>query len=1681
VDELSGVILFPGQYQQASPAGYENLVAQVNGSTGPYTYSWNTSGLSDTFSVSGASTANLQIQWGSLVSQPITEPVTLTVTDANSHQESVSLDFLLPTTAVVTMPTSASWPTSLAPDQVAPGAPAIPGQNVSVDANSGALDSTINLPSYNPTVPAIALTYNSLTANPLPMILVHHTIPSGSSAPATVNATLTFNSTVGTTWYYNTSGFIPGDIQQIALQANATSLSTGRYSYSAQVVDGYSTPTTTTYSGSATVLNQSTSAFGDGWTLQGLEQITSATGGVILSLGDNGESLWFSGSPGVGQNYTSPAGDFSTLTKTSTGYTRTLADGTQITFDSNGNQTASIDLNGLHTTYTYSSGLLSTITDPFGAVTTFSYVSNKLSSIQDPSGRHATFTFSGNNLSAVQQADGSRVTYTYDSSGRMTSDEDQRTNVTTVVFDSAERVGTITRPDSTTQEFSAYQEAGWTNSGTSGSPAAATLLAAAATDYTDPKGNLDKMRPDWYGLGQLGQATDANGDVASNDINSSGEPFVSVDTLNRITQVNYNSSGMPTKITYPDLTNDQFTYNSDNEPLTHTDEVGNITTYTYDSNGNNTVTEDALSKLTTMTYTSLGEVQSSTDPNNRTTTYQYDSQGRLTTITYSDSTTNLASYDSQGDVTQSTDALGHATTYSYDALNRETGTTDALGNITTYVYDAAGNKTQEQDPTPSGQSARTTTYAYDSMDRLTTMTDPLGHTTVYSYDADGNPITVTDPLGTTTTTYDSLNDPTAVSNPVGTTTATYDAARQKLTAVDSQGTTTYTYSIRGWNATTTDPQSHVSTYTYSAAGQVTGYSSPGPGGGTPATSNYTYDGDHHQLTSEDGLGNITTSTYDSAGNLVSVKDPNGNVTSYAYDSHNRLTTITDALGDTTVYGYDAAGNRTTVTDGLGHTTTTLYDAANRATTIITPTGTTTITYDSAGRETSLTDPVGNTTSWTYNANDQVTQETEPNGHTVTYLYDAHGEVTDTTDADGRRTTFSYDDNGNMTGETWLNGSGSAIYRATYTYNAENQMTGATDSFATLTMVYDSDGHLGTLVTSGPGTGQTTVTLTYSYNQAGLASSVTDSLSNQGVTSTSYDSDNRVTSITQSFGGTVGPNLAFSYDNGSRLTTITRQSGTGSTATIVYSAVSYDAANRVTTMTDSVSVWQGFGWNTTPLATQVYSYDNANRVTSEKDAEGTASFTYDNSNELTGVTGSRNESYSYDSNGNRNSTGYSTGTGNELTASPGYTYTYDNAGNMISSTNTSTHVTTTYTYDYENRLTQVTSGGSVVATYTYNALNQRIGVDDGGTQTWTVYNGTSADANPYADFNGSGGSTVRYLFGPTVVNGAVTTGILARTSSGGTTAWYLTDKLGSVRDVVDTSGNELDHIVYDSFGNVLSQSNSANGDRFLFAGMQFDTTMGQYYDHARDYSEAVGRFTGQDSYGFAAHDTNLYRYTYNNSTNNVDPSGHILPILAGAGLGALGGATVYLTQCALTGTPVTTKGLVYYTLAFAAAGAFGGTTSMVFSALRWAKVGISGSNTLYAGLEYMGLASIRTSATLETASIVITFVPDKLSIAYVILTDVLAGGTLGGVISLLSPKELLTPPSPTPTPVKTGKTLYEPASVATGANVVSPVCKIVDHGCYTDVDFGGNDNGTITYNNFCTMWTYYAFPDRMPLP
>ena len=175
-------------------------------------------------------------------------------------------------------------------------------------------------------------------------------------------------------------------------------------------------------------------------------------------------------------------------------------------------------------------------------------------------------------------------------------------------------------------------------------------------------------------------------------------------------------------------------------------------------------------------------------------------------------------------------------------------------------------------------------------------------------------------------------------------------------------------------------------------------------------------------------------------------------------------------------------------------------------------------------------------------------------------------------------------------------------------------------------------------------------------------------------------------------------------------------------------------------------------------------------------------------------------------------------------------------------------------------------GTMAATYTYDALGRRIGIDDSGTQTWTVYNGKTADDNPYADFNSSAGLKMRY------VDGLAVDEVLGQTDSSGNVDWYLTDQLGSVVELASTTSGALDEIVYDPYGNVVTQTNAANADRFMFAGMEYDSTTGLYYDHARYYNSVVGRFVSQDPISFAGGDANLYRYVSNAPTGATDSSG-----------------------------------------------------------------------------------------------------------------------------------------------------------------------------------------------------------------
>ena len=144
------------------------------------------------------------------------------------------------------------------------------------------------------------------------------------------------------------------------------------------------------------------------------------------------------------------------------------------------------------------------------------------------------------------------------------------------------------------------------------------------------------------------------------------------------------------------------------------------------------------------------------------------------------------------------------------------------------------------------------------------------------------------------------------------------------------------------------------------------------------------------------------------------------------------------------------------------------------------------------------------------------------------------------------------------------------------------------------------------------------------------------------------------------------------------------------------------------------------------------------------------------------------------------------------------------------------------------------------------------------------------------FNGSGALTDRLLVVPPS-GGSSYSMVLADENSSNVVSWALPDDEGSIRDVAQYgSGTDtttvVDHLVYDSFGNITSQTNSAYQPLYAYAGMLADAGSGFYYDHARWYDPQLGKFITQDPTSFAGGDSNLSRYVNNGPANATDPTG-----------------------------------------------------------------------------------------------------------------------------------------------------------------------------------------------------------------
>ncbi len=107
---------------------------------------------------------------------------------------------------------------------------------------------------------------------------------------------------------------------------------------------------------------------------------------------------------------------------------------------------------------------------------------------------------------------------------------------------------------------------------------------------------------------------------------------------------------------------------------------------------------------------------------------------------------------------------------------------------------------------------------------------------------------------------------------------------------------------------------------------------------------------------------------------------------------------------------------------------------------------------------------------------------------------------------------------------------------------------------------------------------------------------------------------------------------------------------------------------------------------------------------------------------------------------------------------------------------------------------------------------------------------------------------------------------------GQTYYLACDQVGSLRAVADANGTVVKAVTYDSFGNVLEDSNENLTVLFGFAGGLYDADAGLVRFGFRDYDAEAGRWTAKDPIGFKGGDGDLYGYCSGEPVNWVDIDG-----------------------------------------------------------------------------------------------------------------------------------------------------------------------------------------------------------------
>ena len=837
--------------------------------------------------------------------------------------------------------------------------------------------------------------------------------------------------------------------------------------------------------------------------------------------------------------------------------------------------------------------------------------------------------------------------------------------------------------------------------------------------------------------------------------------------------------------------------------------------------------------------------------------------------------------------------------FRYDAEGRLTAVADALGNQTTIERGAGGVPTAIVSP-----DGIRTALSINSSNHLAAVAYPDGSAYAFQYSVDGLELRKTQPAGNSFGHfYDSLGRLTDYADDEG---GHWQLANRLLENGDIQhevltaegGLTTHAdrYASSGtFQTTVTDPSGATSVVIESADGLSV---SSATACGMNREALYAVD-PHYKfkflkqlteksgavLTRVTGFDRVYTDTNaDSIPDLIQDRvTVNGRNATRSHDIDAARKSLSTPEGRSVVMEYDPDTLLTerVLAGGLLDTTY-AYDHRGRLTAATVGSRTTSFGYTSRGVLGSVVDPLGRQTHYEYDAVGRISGITRPDGSLVDFAYDGNGNMTALVNPAGVSHRFGY--NRVNAGRDYAAPlSGGSQYR----YDRDRRPTEfALPSGKIIRNVYDrgllartetpeGDIYFNYLCGSKLGSiGKGGETIAYAYDGFLPASETSSGTLNHTAT---YSYDNDFELIQASYAGEA---TGYGYDRDGLLT----QAGDFS--------IGRDAASGLPLQVSGAGLqvnraFNGYGELESQAAAvggrelSAYSLlrDGAGPIVRKRESTGGAAAVYEYGYDAAGrllrvyKDGALVEDYQYDESGARvyevntrrgiNGRAYTYSDEDHLLASGEWNYQYDPDGfltDRTSSTNPASR--TRYSYSSRGELLTVLLADGKRIDYVCDPLGRRIA---------KLVNGTAAERYLWqgqtrllAVYDGAGSLRMRFEYADARVPVAVT--------AGGVRYYLGYDQVGSLVAVADGSGNVVKRISYDSFGNILEDTNPALAVPLGFAGGLHDRDTGLVRFGFRDYDPEVGRWTAKDPIGFAGGDTDLYGYVHNSPSNFIDPSG-----------------------------------------------------------------------------------------------------------------------------------------------------------------------------------------------------------------